>query len=556
MKYNAIALLIASAILTTISLQIQTAFAQGTAFTYQGQIESNGALASGTYNLTFTLFTNSTGGTAVAGPVTNSANLVTNGLFTVTVDFGGAVWNGVTNWLQIGVETNGGTGFTPLNPRQEVTPAPYAIFAEGANAAGLSGTLPMSSLSGTYGGALNLSNGGNLFTGNGTGLTNVNATALDGLAAAGFWQLGGNTNVPTGSNVIGTLNNQFLDVRVSNVRVMRLRLFTDGQGLYTNAPNVIGGSSVNLTAPNVVGATIAGGGGNGTNGNSLVNEVSADFGTIGGGANNSAGSQGATVCGGIGNTANNVYAVVSGGLSNNASGVNSFIGGGLGNDATFNYATVGGGSGNTASSEASTVGGGLNNSAAGFFGYVTVGGGFANTASGAGSFIGGGGVDGSIFSGNNSQDAATTIGGGLGNSIPIGGTYAVIGGGYFNTNSGNSAVIGGGSDNIISASGTYAFIGGGTGNSATNEFATVAGGTGNTAYGLNATVGGGWGNNASGNGATIAGGGSFGDGNTASGQFSTVGGGTQNNAYLGYARINSKFKPGAESIWQSPAVQV
>ena len=66
-------LLIALALCSTIDLQLSTAFAQGTAFTYQGQLASGGAPASGTYNLTFSLFNTNTTGVAVAGPVTNNA---------------------------------------------------------------------------------------------------------------------------------------------------------------------------------------------------------------------------------------------------------------------------------------------------------------------------------------------------------------------------------------------------------------------------------------------------------------------------------------------------
>jgi hypothetical protein len=131
-------------LLSTLNSQLSAAFAQGTAFTYQGQLQNNGSLASGTFNLTFTLFGVNTGGSSVAGPVTNNAVVITNGLFTVTIDFNSGVWNGATNWLEIGVETNGG-GFTTLSPRQRVAPTPYAIFAEGANAAGLSGAIPMAS---------------------------------------------------------------------------------------------------------------------------------------------------------------------------------------------------------------------------------------------------------------------------------------------------------------------------------------------------------------------------------------------------------------------------
>src|SRR5580704_8087881 len=95
----------------TLGLPLSTAFATGTAFTYQGQLQNNGSPASGTYNLTFTLFNTYTGGVAVAGPLTNNAVGITNGLFTVLIDFGSSVWSGATNWLQIAVETNGGSAF-------------------------------------------------------------------------------------------------------------------------------------------------------------------------------------------------------------------------------------------------------------------------------------------------------------------------------------------------------------------------------------------------------------------------------------------------------------
>ena len=42
---------------------------QGTAFTYQGQLQNNGSPASGTYNMTFTLFAASSDGGPMAGPV-------------------------------------------------------------------------------------------------------------------------------------------------------------------------------------------------------------------------------------------------------------------------------------------------------------------------------------------------------------------------------------------------------------------------------------------------------------------------------------------------------
>jgi hypothetical protein len=132
--------------LSTLNLQLSTAFAQGTAFTYQGQLNSGGSPANGIYNLTFSLFNTNSSGAAIAVPVTNNAVVVTNGLFTVLIDFGPGVFTGQTNWLQIGVETNGVNTFTTLAPRQQLTPAPYAVFAN--TASNLSGTLPVSQVGG------------------------------------------------------------------------------------------------------------------------------------------------------------------------------------------------------------------------------------------------------------------------------------------------------------------------------------------------------------------------------------------------------------------------
>ena len=66
--------------------------------------------------------------------MTNNAVVVTDGLFTVLIDFGAGAFTGATNWLQIGVETNGASPFTTLAPRRQLTPVPYAIYAESGGA--------------------------------------------------------------------------------------------------------------------------------------------------------------------------------------------------------------------------------------------------------------------------------------------------------------------------------------------------------------------------------------------------------------------------------------
>ena len=114
------------------------AFAQGTAFTYQGRLADGASAANGSYDLRFTLFDSTNlPGTIVAGPVTNSATAVSNGLFTVTLDFGAAVFDGSSRFLEVATRTNlGGAGsFTTLSPRQKLTSAPYAVRAANASLA-------------------------------------------------------------------------------------------------------------------------------------------------------------------------------------------------------------------------------------------------------------------------------------------------------------------------------------------------------------------------------------------------------------------------------------
>jgi hypothetical protein len=294
-KENSIRFLILAIVMAT---GIRQAIAQGTAFTYQGQLENNGSPANGSYDLTFTLYVTNSGGTALTDPVTNLATSVTNGLFTAQVDFGPGAFVGGSNWLEIAVSPHGAGSFTTLAPRQQVTPTPYAITAGTAN-------------------------------------------DLAGLTVQ--------------------QNSQ-------------------------NAPNLIGGSSLNAVKNGVVGATIGGGGVT-----DLVNYVSGSYGTIGGGAGNTVAGLESTVAGGVDNFASGLSGdTVGGGANNSADGVHgSTVAGGQNNTAGEGYdTTVGGGAGNYAGLSYSTVPGGEFNTASGT--YSTVGGGYTNTASGTGSTVPGG----------------------------------------------------------------------------------------------------------------------------------------------------------------------
>jgi hypothetical protein len=83
----------------------------GSAFTYQGILTDGGPPATGLYDFEFTLYDAATNGSHVAGPLIVSPVGVTNGLFTITLDFGVGVFTGDARWLGIAVRTNGVGGF-------------------------------------------------------------------------------------------------------------------------------------------------------------------------------------------------------------------------------------------------------------------------------------------------------------------------------------------------------------------------------------------------------------------------------------------------------------
>ncbi|MDX2169087.1 MAG: hypothetical protein SF182_18610 [Deltaproteobacteria bacterium] len=117
----------------------QDAAALGTAFTYQGQLEQSGSLATGVCDFRFRLFDSAgsgsppVGGTQIGFTSLSEGVQVANGLFTAQLDFGTAPFDsGDDRWLQIAVRCPGGGGtYETLAPRQPLTPAPYALFASG-----------------------------------------------------------------------------------------------------------------------------------------------------------------------------------------------------------------------------------------------------------------------------------------------------------------------------------------------------------------------------------------------------------------------------------------
>ncbi len=112
--------------------------ALGTAFTYQGQLKDEGVPANDEYDFVFRLFEDPVGGAQVGDDLAESDWTVSDGLFTIEVDFGTDVFTGDALWLEVGVRlTDSGGEYTNLSPRQPLNATPYALYAlDGPGATG------------------------------------------------------------------------------------------------------------------------------------------------------------------------------------------------------------------------------------------------------------------------------------------------------------------------------------------------------------------------------------------------------------------------------------
>lgn len=116
-----------------------TAAGQGVvtyAFTYQGSLTQSGAPASGAYDMEFRLFGAPVGSAQEGATICRDNVSVTEGLFTVALDFG-AQFYGQQRYLEIRVRPGAGVNdcaaspgtYTLLTPRQALTAAPYALHS-------------------------------------------------------------------------------------------------------------------------------------------------------------------------------------------------------------------------------------------------------------------------------------------------------------------------------------------------------------------------------------------------------------------------------------------
>jgi hypothetical protein len=236
---------------------------------------------------------------------------------------------------------------------------------------------------------------------------------LKAAACPASWELGGNAGTLTGTNFLGTTDNQALELRTANTRSLRLTPSALSPEGFPATTNIVVGSQANRVSSAVFGGAVSGGGasansiadladegpnrvfdhfgviGGGyantagtddatlddarhaTIGGGQQNSVTAPWGTIGGGLGNSVGSgTAATIGGGVQNEVSNTAAFVGAGSSNRAAGSQSVVVGGGSNDATGAFAAIAGGVSNAATGEASSVSGGLDNCAGGNYSWA------------------------------------------------------------------------------------------------------------------------------------------------------------------------------------------
>ena len=463
----------------------------GTAFTYQGRLADGATPANGLYDTRFTLFDAASGGAQVGTPsrVTVNATPVSNGVFTVSLNFGDA-FAGQARWLAIEVKTNLAVDYHPLTPRTELTPAPHALYALRAGSADAvaPGAITSASLAPA-------SVSGPAIADGSIGAADLSPGLLDGT----FWKLGGNSGTAPGPNFVGTTDNQPLELRVNNQRALRLEPSAAG-------PNLIGGGSANVVEPGTGAATISGG---------VSNRVSGSYGTVGGGQSNAAVWPHTVVGGGEENVAQGFYAVIGGGSANFTGEQGAIVGGGSNNRATGHHSTIAGGSGNTADGPGGAVGGGGGNRAMAQYG--TVGGGSGNVLQGTNATIAGG-------ASNLASNNFATVGGGRANiagGAALNAAFAPFIPAEFST-------VSGGESNR--ARRTYASISGGHANTVTTRYGTIGGGLGNTIHGIE--------NAQSGT-------------NCCEGAYGVIAGG-QGNSILGFWNFNSVISGGESNTVISP----
>lgn len=178
--------------------------AQTNAFSYQGQLLNSGAPANGSHEFEISLYPAASGGTQLE-ILTLEEIEVTNGLFTVLLDFKPSHFTGAALWLEIRVRPSNGPSFATLSPRQPISPNAYALHAYQAGIATLASNVPAGSITSTQlaAGAVGMAQlASNSITAAQLAPGAVGAAQLSPGAAAANLAAGGYSLLPSGAIVM------------------------------------------------------------------------------------------------------------------------------------------------------------------------------------------------------------------------------------------------------------------------------------------------------------------------------------------------------------------
>ena len=100
-----------------------------TTFTYQGQLKNGSNPVNGSCSMAFRLYDDPSAGSLIGSPITLTNVPISNGLFTVGLNFGSNAFTGNARWLSLSIDQCPGGGFTMLSPRQMLSAVPYALYS-------------------------------------------------------------------------------------------------------------------------------------------------------------------------------------------------------------------------------------------------------------------------------------------------------------------------------------------------------------------------------------------------------------------------------------------
>lgn len=175
---------ILSIIFIFVLFQFFYVYAQTSNFTYQGLLKDGANPANGSYDLSFTFYDAVSAGSQIGTIVYIDDKTITNGLLSIEINPGSAVFDGSERWVEIGIRSGSAdnsirTGYTNLTPRQKFTSAPYAIMSQNsAKLAGKDAGEFVETAGDTMTGAL-------IINGSGTALLDANNSNASGSAVHG-----------------------------------------------------------------------------------------------------------------------------------------------------------------------------------------------------------------------------------------------------------------------------------------------------------------------------------------------------------------------------------